>query len=47
MAHSGDDAPLRVEPMAAASEPSLRGERLKLLKQSATNSRFPKSEWFH
>jgi hypothetical protein len=34
--------PLQVEPMAAASKPSLRGEWLRPSKESAINSRLPK-----
>jgi hypothetical protein len=42
MTRSGDGGSLRVEPMTAASELSLLGERLKPLKQSTMNSRLPK-----
>jgi hypothetical protein len=42
MDHSGNGVPLRVEPMTAAPEPSLMGERLRPPKRSALNSRLPK-----
>jgi hypothetical protein len=42
MADSGDGGPLRVEPMMAASELSLRGEMFRPLMQSVVNSRLPK-----
>jgi hypothetical protein len=41
IAYSGDSGLLRVEPMVAASELSLRGERLRPPKQSAMNSSLP------
>jgi hypothetical protein len=42
MARNGDGGPLRVEPMKAAPESYLLGERLRPLKQSTMNSRLPK-----
>jgi hypothetical protein len=42
MARGGDGGPLQVDPMMAASEPSLLGERLRPLKQLVMNSRLPK-----
>jgi hypothetical protein len=42
MARNGNGGPLWVESMAAAFEPSLRGERLRPSNQMAMNSMLPK-----
>jgi hypothetical protein len=42
MAYSGDGGPPRVEPTKVLPESFLLGEKLRLLMQSAMNSRLPK-----